>query len=744
MSTATETPAHNPAELWYYALVLAKDAGDEAAYTRLRELTPDQVDAAFGEGGKAFADFDEKKHPRDGGKFAPKGEAGDSGTHEDDTPPDRDPAKAHEAGASVAAELATEATELRDDPTLREKVTQVARKAALAVYDRLPPPWEPALSAVGTILDAVFDVPTDLAKLGYNPGTSSGTANPRNLDAIKDATGISGHMAASIASKIIVKALFALKDAVKSRGAEMSAGDSSPSLTSPADWLADLFDAANESVGLPKVDRAEVAKAVGNVSGAEQFAARFDPNEKRDKSGKWSKGDEESGHTVSAFHGSKLPDFDMKYHAAGRGGYRYWTDSHEHASGYAGKEGTLIESRLKIESPLDLMEQSGRTNYSADQAKKILQEHGVDTDGIEFKDNAPMWRQVQSEGLKTRLIRAGFDAIVLSEKGGDKSFFIMDDSQIHSRRDSFKPDRTEDKEPESEPERVKLPTARTETHHFTRAEWVGGGIGEEAERSASEHGSAVESAVKAGKSVPEDVLADYPNLKLEPKQFAADAPDDSHEALATAIILARAQGNPEAVAKLLAMSAGDVSATFAEDVEGHEHGAAGRFVSKGTGGSTVPKKPTPAGAQAVWDAFRSAKGMGQEYLAAALHNGGVEDPEGRKDLPKGVDPHELADQVAQNYSLALRAGHPEGAEALAAVMPALGLALHGEAGKESDFNGRYQLSDAPVFTGDRVKVVQPAVVGVTKNGGEIVHVKAKVVPVGWVTNARRHAVHRPA
>lgn len=427
MSTATEPPAHNPAELWYYALVLAKDAGDEPAYTRLRDLTPEQVDAAFGEpgagrrfaedatghqhkgkgdgggqfapkggegegkekgkhapegdgfaitqaaiegtsdpvakdflesalfnategderdlaqqlasawahahdnghgaatdalgrvlervgaafdgpqpgepvahsgklyyappgigsgdhvtvtrrpvvlgdgkvlvkgqvkpvGGAGFgADFDEDAHPRKGGKFAKKGDTG-SGT-------DRDPAEAHEAADAVSAEVADEAPEADAAPGLREKVAHLARKAAVAVYDALPPPWTHVLAGVGTILDAFFDVPSDLAKLGYNPGTSSGTAGPRVLDSVKDATGISGHLAISIASKVIVKALFALKGAVKGKPKEMAADSGGPGAPgAAADWLADLFDSANAAVGLPKVDRAAVKAAVERLT----------------------------------------------------------------------------------------------------------------------------------------------------------------------------------------------------------------------------------------------------------------------------------------------------------------------------------------------------------------------------------------------------------------------------------------------------------------------------------------------
>lgn len=45
----TDTEAINPSELLAYALTLAKDAGDEAAFARLRALSEDEVAALFGD-----------------------------------------------------------------------------------------------------------------------------------------------------------------------------------------------------------------------------------------------------------------------------------------------------------------------------------------------------------------------------------------------------------------------------------------------------------------------------------------------------------------------------------------------------------------------------------------------------------------------------------------------------------------------------------------------------------------------
>lgn len=158
------------------------------------------------------------------------------------------------------------------------------------------------------------------------------------------------------------------------------------------------------------------------------------------------------------------------------------------------------------------------------------------------------------------------------------------------------------------------------------------------------------------------------------------------------------------------------------DASGHEHGRDGRFAAAG-GGRT-------AGPAALWSAFESASDpVVKDYLAAALHNGGVDEPESRKRLPKAVDPHRMAEAVAQAYAQALRAGHPHAAGALAGVMPALGLALRHAAGDEVPFDGRYHQSEAPAFTGDRVRVGRPGVVGASREGHELVHVKAHVSPV---------------
>lgn len=147
--------------------------------------------------------------------------------------------------------------------------------------------------------------------------------------------------------------------------------------------------------------------------------------------------------------------------------------------------------------------------------------------------------------------------------------------------------------------------------------------------------------------------------------------------------------------------------------------------------ASTPKsseQPTVDGVTAVWSAFQKASGSAKEYLAAALHNGGVYDPEDLKRLPKDVDPYLIAEQVAANYDMALRRGKSEAAAAFEGVMPALGLVVHGKPGAQVKFDGSLYRSESPMFTGDAAKVVRPAVVGKTKNGGNITHIKGVVEP----------------
>jgi hypothetical protein len=175
-------------------------------------------------------------------------------------------------GAAVAADVAASSPEVQADPTLRAKVADLALTCAAKVYQAAleftNSKWAGRL---GEVLEAVFDVPSDMAKLGYNPNTSSGTAGPQVLDPVRSATGISGHLVASIASKVIVKALFWLKGKLKGAPGQMA--DEGDWVAEAAGALADLYDAANAAVGLPPVDRSAVRAALEKVAGGESRKA---------------------------------------------------------------------------------------------------------------------------------------------------------------------------------------------------------------------------------------------------------------------------------------------------------------------------------------------------------------------------------------------------------------------------------------------------------------------------------------
>lgn len=179
------------------------------------------------------------------------------------------PPEVRAAGESIAWELAGDPEAVK--PGMFERLKGLALDAAVNVYAAAARLKESAVGGLlASALDAYFDGPKDLEKLGYNPTNSSGGAGPQVLDPVKSAiegalgVGISGHLAAKVAAVAVTKALFWLKGKL-SGGAQMAATDAPNALASA---LADLFDAANASAGLGPVDRAAVAAAVGRLGGA--------------------------------------------------------------------------------------------------------------------------------------------------------------------------------------------------------------------------------------------------------------------------------------------------------------------------------------------------------------------------------------------------------------------------------------------------------------------------------------------
>lgn len=184
------------------------------------------------------------------------------------------PAEVRAAGESIAQEIAANSGEPIPAGVFG-KLKQLALAAAVNVYATAARVKESAVGGlVASALDAFFDGPKDLEKLGYNPTNSSGGAGPQVLDPVKNTTedalgvGISGHLAAKVAAVALTKALFWLKG--KLGGSQMAALDPTGELAAA---LADLFEAANASVGLGPVDRTGVAAAVSQLgAGVASFA----------------------------------------------------------------------------------------------------------------------------------------------------------------------------------------------------------------------------------------------------------------------------------------------------------------------------------------------------------------------------------------------------------------------------------------------------------------------------------------
>lgn len=108
-------------------------------------------------------------------------------------------------------------------------------------------------------LDALFDTPADMRKLGYNPNNSSGTANPKVPDAVSNLItehlgfGISGHLVAKVASTVLVKTLYWAKRKLKS--ATEDTGDDPIKLW--AAFVHELFAKLAEEFGTDGVPSAE-------------------------------------------------------------------------------------------------------------------------------------------------------------------------------------------------------------------------------------------------------------------------------------------------------------------------------------------------------------------------------------------------------------------------------------------------------------------------------------------------------
>lgn len=111
--------------------------------------------------------------------------------------------------------------------TVPRHTLERAKRIASQVHQRaaeLAVRLTPAAQKLGKLLGVVFDTPEDMQKFGYNPTTSSGTANAGHdpvKAALSDAfgVGVSGHIVASVAANVLSRVFTAARKRLK-RAAE--------------------------------------------------------------------------------------------------------------------------------------------------------------------------------------------------------------------------------------------------------------------------------------------------------------------------------------------------------------------------------------------------------------------------------------------------------------------------------------------------------------------------------------------
>lgn len=188
--------------------------------------TREQIDRVLREHG--FTGLDRLGRKWVDGKEVPKDAGGPAGSN----PPKGDPASAPPSDLSrdhVAAGLpdliARADPEVAKTPGLVARLTDHAVTAAAKVYARLVQAT-PAILKVIDLAGAVIDTPEDMKRWGYNPTTTGPTATGaqgQHGDWFHAHFGVSTHLAATLATAVLSKALVAAKR--KLGLAEGEAGD---------------------------------------------------------------------------------------------------------------------------------------------------------------------------------------------------------------------------------------------------------------------------------------------------------------------------------------------------------------------------------------------------------------------------------------------------------------------------------------------------------------------------------------
>lgn len=109
------------------------------------------------------------------------------------------------------------------------------------------------LDAIGSVLGAVLDMPADLKKFGYEP-TASGVTLTGTSDALRAHAGIGTHLACTIASHVLAKALTWARGRMRGESLESTGGAWGYEL---AETMHDLFVKVNAALGLSGVPSIE-------------------------------------------------------------------------------------------------------------------------------------------------------------------------------------------------------------------------------------------------------------------------------------------------------------------------------------------------------------------------------------------------------------------------------------------------------------------------------------------------------
>lgn len=197
-----------------------------------------------------------ERHYVDGKQVANPGGAS-GGTSNKSTGPTAD-----HVTAGLEEKIAAAHPEEAKKPGLIAKAKDLAITAAAKGYMSLVS-LTPAAMKVMSVLGDVFDTPQDLAKFGYNPTVSSGTANTVTADPVKAATGISTHLAMTIASHVLAKGVTWAKGRFGKTESEEGDG-----IMEAATAIRDCLAAIAAELGLPEPPDAKVfADAIARITG---------------------------------------------------------------------------------------------------------------------------------------------------------------------------------------------------------------------------------------------------------------------------------------------------------------------------------------------------------------------------------------------------------------------------------------------------------------------------------------------